>query len=1071
MYITSISTYSDLMKNQRNSAIAEKIAGSNKNYALHIEQEDDNYTINGLFYYHSEYTHSELIIESESQRVIGFECSCNWCTEDSPCGHVGALFLKCTKISNDSLPYDVNYIVEEQKELSVPTIPYKSVVEEDFDYYKKMQLAKNSKELIQRVKQSITPLTIIPSEKIRLVPAFTSLNNSSSISFKIGLQKLYVIKNLEQFIYHVKHNEFFEFGRDFSSYLNYDYFDDDSKRILDFLFQHIQYIRNLPSSSSRSLVISDRILPSLYDLFTDLKDDYILTTSEIHEKCTLSFRKFAEGCEMKFTPTPFTLIDGYRYELNSNTILRTKYHKPDQLLTLFNLIRQGFNLLATSDLNSFYHLFLKDLVDDVEFIDFPYDLINNNEISRIELYGDLNKQNDLEISVHYIKNDGSKLYAFTNNANINDKRSILIENFIRQYAYSIDTDEHKAYLDMNQDKTYDFIKSGLDALKEYCDIYVSEALKSIGSPKHYAINLGVRVNAGLLELDVTSQDIPLSELADVLRNYKKRKKFHRLKSGELIYLESNELQELENIFDKNHIALDSMKDGLVQLPLYRSFQTDEVVNDLKNIHVHRAETFKDCIDNFKLQHHQFNIDSSYSTILRDYQKVGVHWMALLHSYGFNGILADDMGLGKTLQVISLIDSLKLKKPTLVICPASLILNWQDEVAKFSKDLKYLAIHGTSDERIEYIKQINDYNLCITSYDYIRRDIELLKQIEFDYVILDEAQYIKNHNTKNAQSVKQLKATSRLALTGTPIENSLAELWSIFDFLMPNYLYNYHHFRSTYEVPIVKDQDIEVQDKLKKLVEPFILRRIKTEVLKELPEKIEQTIHIELNEDETKLYLAHAVQVASSIEAQMNNTKFDHIQILAMITKLRQLCCEPRILFENIHEPSSKMNACMNIIETFKENKKKLLVFSSFTSIFPLLSTELKKSNIKYHTLTGDTDKVLRRELVKQFQSDDSTVFLISLKAGGTGLNLTAAEGVIHFDPWWNISAQNQATDRSHRIGQKNIVQVYKLITQNTIEEKILKLQETKKNLADTFVENNEGTISKLTPEQLLDLFK
>jgi SNF2 family DNA or RNA helicase len=311
----------------------------------------------------------------------------------------------------------------------------------------------------------------------------------------------------------------------------------------------------------------------------------------------------------------------------------------------------------------------------------------------------------------------------------------------------------------------------------------------------------------------------------------------------------------------------------------------------------------------------------------------------------------------------------------------------------------------------------------------------------------------------------------LVLTGTPIENSLAELWSIFDFLMPGYLYPYSYFANEYERPIVKEKDEQKQLELKNMISPFILRRRKQEVLKELPDKIETTLPIEFNEDEKKLDLANLAQVNMQLQDKLQMDQVNAIAMLAMLTRLRQICCEPRVLYDNIKDQSSKLEACMDLIRRFRETGKKILLFSSFTSVLDLIHDALNAEDISHYTLTGSTDKVKRRELVAKFQEDDTAVFLISLKAGGTGLNLTAAEAVIHFDPWWNMSAQNQATDRAHRIGQENTVQVFKLIMKDSIEEKIQQLQEAKKDLADAFVEGNDGTITSMSREDIMELFK
>ena len=463
------------------------------------------------------------------------------------------------------------------------------------------------------------------------------------------------------------------------------------------------------------------------------------------------------------------------------------------------------------------------------------------------------------------------------------------------------------------------------------------------------------------------------------------------------------------------------------------------------------------------------IPAKYKKILREYQIVGVEWMLKLRSMNLGGILADDMGLGKTLQVITYLESVKKERPCLIITPASLILNWENEFNKFNSSVSILSIYGDRKNREELLTNLKN-EVVITSYDYLKRDTDLYDAIEFDTIILDEAQYIKNHKTKVAQAVKKINSKFKLALTGTPLENSLAEIWSIFDFLMNGYLFNYDYFYKNYERVIVLQGEKNIIERLKNMVEPFILRRLKKDVLKELPEKIEETYFVEMNQEEKNLYQANLVKINETL-AQNIDVNTNKIEVLAMLTKLRQICIDPRLLYEDISSSSSKINACIELIEKSIENKQRILLFSSFTTVLDLVSQECDNLSIPYFMLTEETNKVKRNQLVEDFQNEAVPLFLISLKAGGTGLNLTKASVVIHLDPWWNISAQNQATDRAHRIGQKDTVQVFNLITKNTIEEKIQNLQNKKKELSDIFVENSKGSFSSLTKERLLDLFK
>lgn len=412
----------------------------------------------------------------------------------------------------------------------------------------------------------------------------------------------------------------------------------------------------------------------------------------------------------------------------------------------------------------------------------------------------------------------------------------------------------------------------------------------------------------------------------------------------------------------------------------------------------------------------------------------------------------------------------------MVCPSSLSLNWQNEIKKFTPDLSSNVIHGNAEERKKQIKSIPNYNMTITSYDLLKRDIEVYKEqkYEFQYIIADEAQYIKNNNTQNAKAIKELNAKTRYALTGTPIENSLSELWSIFDFIMPGYLFSYRKFKELYEMPIVKEEDKLAMKNLKMLIEPFILRRIKEEVLTELPDKTITVLNNEMEEEQQKIYLSYLQSAKQEALSQISSNGFEksQIKILALLMRLRQICCHPSLFLTDYKGQSSKLSQCIEVIKDAVASGHKILLFSSYTAMFPMIEKELKKENIEFCKLTGQTKVGERIKLVDEFnESENLKVFLISLKAGGTGLNLIGADMVIHYDPWWNLSAENQATDRTYRIGQKKNVQVYKLITKNSIEEKIYELQERKAKLIDNMLSTNETFLNKLSKEEIMELFK
>ena len=469
---------------------------------------------------------------------------------------------------------------------------------------------------------------------------------------------------------------------------------------------------------------------------------------------------------------------------------------------------------------------------------------------------------------------------------------------------------------------------------------------------------------------------------------------------------------------------------------------------------------------------EYTPPASLQKVLRKYQRDGYRWLRTLDGYGMGGILADDMGLGKTVQVLSYLLSIKElgeeALPSLIVCPASLVLNWQEECRKFTPQLTCVAVDGDAAHRAELAKQWADADLVVTSYDLMRRDEELYSGQAFYACILDEAQAIKNHTTQKYKAVCGVNSKVRFALTGTPVENRLGELWSIFSFLMPGYLPPYKTFCARFEKPIVQEDNKDALRRLNQLTGPFILRRMKSEVLKELPPKTENLHRIELDEQQRKLYLAAVVDAREKLRAAKPE---DKMAVFAVLMRLREICCDPRLVADNWEGGSAKLDACMELVTAAVEGGHRILLFSQFTSMLDLLAKRLDEAGVNHFTLQGSTPKPVRAELVRRFNGGEADVFLISLRAGGTGLNLTAADIVIHYDPWWNVAAQNQATDRAYRIGQRNPVQVYKLIAQDTIEEKIVELQQAKQDLAETVTGSADGAILSMKPEELLQLLQ
>ncbi len=472
-----------------------------------------------------------------------------------------------------------------------------------------------------------------------------------------------------------------------------------------------------------------------------------------------------------------------------------------------------------------------------------------------------------------------------------------------------------------------------------------------------------------------------------------------------------------------------------------------------------------------------NVPKEIQATLRKYQVEGVHWLERLRKMHLNGILADDMGLGKTLQAIIAVTQCKGEREdsrSLIVCPTSLVYNWKEEFSKFNPRLNVLVVDGVPTQRKKILKEAADSDVVITSYNLLQKDIDSYREKQYDYVILDEAQHIKNRGTRNAKSVKMIQATHRLILTGTPIENSLDELWSLFDFLMPGLLSSYERFVEKYirstTIPGVESS----LDSLKKKVSPFILRRMKEDVLDDLPPVSEILYNCHLSDTQKELYQSYAASAKEELSRLVQKEGFDkiHIHVLATLTRLKQICCHPAIFAKEKAEPgdSSKYDLLMELLPSLIEGRHKTVIFSQYTKMLSILRADLEDKGIRFSYLDGASKN--RLQIVNQFNEDQTIpVFLVSLKAGGAGLNLVGADTVIHYDIWWNPAVENQATDRVYRIGQKKSVSSYKLITLNTIEEKILNLQKRKKGLVKKVISSDEEAISKLTWEEVLELLQ
>ncbi len=940
---------------------------------------------------------------------------------------------------------------------------------------------------------------------------YDRFNNEIKVEFKIGDKRLYKIKDLSEFYDRMMNKTFYSYGNKLEFIHTKDVFKEDVQDLLQFVLKYAEIIRYTNSNSNSNYryygkVLSDSCVilsnTGIDDLFQILngqtvkfqKDGFESNVQFIDGNPNLEFvlNKGDEPQEYVIQPSQdifrMCIITGkaYKYVLQEDNFYRLTHEFENTYLKLFQSFKKNYVTelyLRKEDLVQLFSVVVPKVKNAIKLGDVTEEEIENYKPKElgVKVFLDFDASGYVIAEVKFCYDD-FEFNPLDEKQMITIPRNMVQEakalNIFRRTGFMFDVQNLRFILPDN-DKIYKFLTDDITLYMQKFEVMATNNFKTKQIARPKIGTLGVRVENDLLTIDFSKIDFDISELKDIMAKYKLKKKYHRLKNGTFLELEDNkEIAFFDQILTGMDINYKDLEQGEVRLPVNRSLYLNQLLKGLKGTEFIKNQEFKKIVNNLDqdMLEEEFELPQNLNVQLRYYQKTGFNWLKILDAYHFGGILADDMGLGKTLQILAIVlDCMQERKPSIVISPSSLTLNWLNEAKKFTPDLKVMVISGKAAERKLKIEKIPEYDLIITSYDLLKRDIEIYKKknYSFRFAITDEAQYLKNSNTQNAKAVKQLSAQTRFALTGTPIENSLAELWSIFDFIMPGYLFGYKNFKMMYESPIVRENDEGAMKKLKMLIEPFVLRRTKKEVLTELPEKTITVLNNEMDEEQQNIYLSYLAQAKAEVAEEININGFErsHIKILAALTRLRQICCHPKIFIENYEGRSSKLDQCMEIVGDATEAGHKILIFSTYTSMFDLMEKELKQRKILYFKLTGSTKVDERIKMVDEFNENPQIkVFLISLKAGGTGLNLTGADMVIHYDPWWNLSAENQATDRAYRIGQKNNVQVYKLITKNSIEEKIYDLQMKKAELVDNMLSTKTTFVNKLSKDEVMKLF-
>ena len=626
-----------------------------------------------------------------------------------------------------------------------------------------------------------------------------------------------------------------------------------------------------------------------------------------------------------------------------------------------------------------------------------------------------------------------------------------------------------------QEDIYSFLTDGIYQLRQFAEVYCSDDFRRM-TPRKPNFAGTLRMQDGALSLQITENGEPEPEIAAILQALRERKRYFRLRDG--AFLDLTGMDDWRELADASADAIgaadaidngedearaDDSQRGILRLASYRAAYMVSLLEG-GQLPVKADQSVKSFVKRFDEAGEP--CPQPLGKLLRPYQARGFMWLQALDRLRMGGVLADDMGLGKTLQIIALLLWAKRRgdddRPSIVVAPTSLIYNWLSEIRRFAPELHAVAAEGAQNARAQTIERLAspdcDIDVYVTSYPLIRRDVAQLSDIHFRFAILDEAQYIKNAMSVGASAVKQLKAQSRFALTGTPMENHPGELWSIFDFVLPGYRLSFAQFMHRFGAG-------EDSETLRRRIRPFLLRRLKGDVLRELPEKIETQLLADMTEEQRRVYQASLLRLRPQVEG-MNN----HIQMLAAITELRQICGHPSLVLEDYAASSGKLDLLLDILPGSLEAGHRALIFSQFTSMLRILQRRLEAEGVECLYLDGDTPPKRRIELVERFNAGSGQVFLISLKAGGSGLNLVGADTVIHFDPWWNPAAEDQATDRAHRIGQRRTVNVIRLITRGTIEEQVVRLGERKRALFEQMITAGETLPTQLSKEDIRALF-
>ncbi len=951
-----------------------------------------------------------------------------------------------------------------------------------------------TKEMLESFKDNFQGSLFNPDENknvlISLVPELNfSISDKLFLTFKVATSDTayykknnYIVKNISEFIDNVEDSVYFSYGRDLSFVHNINKFDKVSKELIELISSEKANFYDATSVISRAdkeakvtefpcdkrLFLSRIGIDKFFELFIDTdineykiydKAPYLQFLTSIKDETLSLFRNSVKYFVFYGNKYGYVLID--------EDIYRVSKRLADILMFFneaFDKTKNEYITFKNEDIYEFLS-FILPLMREYDLIDKAY-ISEFYELGYVQLtpktYFDVDNN---EVTCKVVFCYGTNEVVFGLDTQYTGYRDKLTEDEIIKtllhFGFTIDKDVLALQLD---DDIFNFYNDGIEMLQKKAEIYLTDKFSNKQYKKEKSTTFTeVKIVGDLLEVTIRNSMYTNEELLEALQNYKTKKTYFRLKNGKFINM--NDETIINTLKMMNILTATEEEDKFVTTKNKAFFLNDflhstefDIISD---------DSFNDLLTKIHhIKNQKAYLNDFLKGTLRSYQKEGLNWLKGLVDLGFGAILADEMGLGKTLEIIALIESNVSTEtaPYIIVCPSSLVYNWKNEFFKFAPQREVELIVGSSKEREGLIEKIEKGKVYITTYDMMKRDVRFYDNTFFEFVILDEAQYIKNPVTIGSKAVKSLKKKTAIALTGTPIENSLKELWSIFDFIMPNYLGDLNMFHSTFTLPIMLDSDQKQISMLKRQIQPFILRRFKKDVLKELPKKIETVLYAEMTKEQRLCYESYFKEAKGDVGND------NSINIISKLTRLRQIACHPSLFIDNYTGDSGKQNSVMEVIKSSISEGHRILFFSQFTSMLDIIKKSLEDEGINYFYIDGKTKSQDRESMCAKFNAGENEIFLISLKAGGTGLNLTGADIVIHYDPWWNPSVMNQASDRAHRFGQTQVVQVINVIAKDTIEEKIFKLQKKKKELIDNVLTDDVQFISKLSKDELLDLF-